>query len=46
MKIKLKSIGVRVVYQLFMEDSAMKIVIVPVRADEKVYKEAIRRISE
>ena len=45
MKIKLKSIGIRVVYQLIRKDSAMKIIIVSVRGDDEVYKEAERRIK-
>ena len=45
MKIKLKSIGIRVVYQLIRKDSAMKIIIVSVRSDDEVYKEAERRIK-
>jgi len=45
MKIKLKSIGIRVVYQLVRVDSVMKIVVVSVRDDNEVYKEAERRIN-
>jgi len=45
MKITLKSIGIRVVYQLIRTDSVMKIVIISVRADDEVYKEAERRIN-
>jgi len=45
MKIKLKSLGIRVVYQLVRVDKIMKIVIVSVRADDEVYKEAERRIN-
>ena len=46
MKIKLKNIGIRVVYQLVRIDRIMKIVIISVRADDEVYKEAERRINE
>ena len=46
MKIKLKSLGLRVVYQLIREDTIMKIVIVSIRDDDEVYKEAERRINE
>ena len=46
MKIKLKSLGIRVVYQLVRIDMIMKIVIVSVRADDEVYKEAERRIND
>jgi len=45
LKIKLKSIGVRVVYKLVRENNVMKIVIISVRADDKVYKEAEARIT-
>jgi mRNA interferase RelE/StbE len=45
MKIKLKSIGIRVVYQLIRVDNIMKIVVVSIRDDDEVYKEAERRIK-
>jgi len=45
MKIKLKSIGIRVVYQLVRVNAVMKIVVVSVRDDDEVYKEAERRIK-
>ena len=44
-KIKLKNRGYRVVYDLVREGSVMKIVIISVRDDEAVYKEAERRIE-
>jgi len=46
LKIKLKSIGLRVVYQLIREDTIMKIVIISIRDDGEVYKEAERRITQ
>ena len=46
MKIKLKNLGLRVVYQLIREDNVMKIVIISIREDDEVYKEAERRINE
>ena len=46
LKIKLKSIGLRVVYHLVREDTIMKIIIVSIRDDDEVYKEAERRIKE
>ncbi|MCL2204452.1 MAG: type II toxin-antitoxin system RelE/ParE family toxin [Defluviitaleaceae bacterium] len=46
MKIKLKSLGLRVVYQLIRENAIMKIVIISIRDDEEVYKEAERRINK
>ena len=45
MKIKLRSLGIRVVYQLIRTDSVMKIVIISVRDDDEVYKEAERRVK-
>jgi len=46
LKIKLKNIGLRVVYQLVRDDKVMKIIIVSIRDDNEVYKEAERRINE
>lgn len=43
-KIKLKNLGYRVVYQLIIEGGVMRIIVVSVRDDEAVYKEAERRI--
>ena len=45
LKIKLQSLGLRVVYQLVRDDKVMKIVIVSIRNDEEVYKEAERRLE-
>lgn len=44
-KIKLKNSGHRVVYDLVREDGVMKIIIISVRDDDKVYKEAESRIQ-
>lgn len=44
-KIKLRNLGYRVVYDLVREDGVMKIIIISVRDDEEVYKEAERRIQ-
>lgn len=43
-KIKLKNLGHRVVYQLIIEGGVMRIIVISVRDDEAVYKEAERRI--
>lgn len=43
-KIKLKDMGYRVVYQLIRQNDMMRIIVVSVRDDEAVYKEAERRI--
>ena len=42
-KIKLRDLGVRVVYKTEMVESNMKIIIVSMRSDDHVYKEAARR---
>ena len=42
-KIKFSSLGIRVVYKLIREENNMLIVVVSVRADEEVYKEAAKR---
>jgi mRNA interferase RelE/StbE len=44
-KIKLKNLGYRVVYDLIMEGNVMKIIVISIRDDEAVYKEAERRIQ-
>jgi len=44
-KIKLRNLGYRVVYDLVRGDNVMKIIIISVRDDETVYKEAERRIQ-
>ncbi len=44
-KIKLLKLGIRVVYCLVREKSVMKIIIISVRDDEKVYKMAHERIN-
>ena len=46
MKIKLKSLGLRVVYQLVHDGKIMKIIVISIRDDDEVYKEAERRINE
>lgn len=44
-KIKLRQIGMRVVYQLVKEDETMKIIVISVRSDNEVYKLAADRIQ-
>ena len=48
MKIKFKSIGVRCVYKCMPvnEKDGMKIIVISIRASEKVYKEAFKRRSQ
>jgi len=45
MKIKLKSSGIRIVYKLQRVDEEFIIIIVGMREDSDVYKEALKRIS-
>jgi len=44
-KIKLKKLGLRVVYKLLFEDGIMRVVIISARADEEVYINAQKRIK-
>lgn len=44
-KIKLRKCGIRVVYQLVEIDGVMRIVVVGMRADDEVYREAARRLG-
>jgi len=45
-KIKLRTLGYRVVYELVRQDNIMKIIIISLRDDNEVYKEAERRIRQ
>lgn len=45
-KIKLKKSGIRIVYQLIKEDERSSIVIIGLRADESVYKNARLRMDK
>ena len=44
-KIKLRNLGYRVVYGLVREGDVMKIIVISIRDDEAVYREAERRIA-
>ena len=44
LKIKIKSIGYRIVYKYVKDNDGMKIIIISIRDEEKVYKEAEARI--
>ena len=44
-KIKLRDLGYRVVYGLIREGNTMKVIVISVRDDETVYREAERRIA-
>lgn len=46
LKIKLLKLGIRVVYQLVEDKGTMRIIIISVRDDEKVYKLAQERIQK
>ncbi len=45
LKIKLKKLGLRVVYKAVKENNVMKIIVIAVRDDEAVYKMAENRIK-
>lgn len=45
-KIKLRTLGYRVVYTLIKEKQTMKVIVISIRDDDTVYKEAERRIKE
>lgn len=45
LKIKMKKLGLRVVYKVIKENNIMKIIIIAVRDDEAVYKMAEERIN-
>jgi mRNA interferase RelE/StbE len=46
LKIKLVRLGLRVVYRLIRDKQSMRIIIISVRSDEKVYKLAQERIRK
>lgn len=43
MKIKLRDLGIRIVYKVIRVDGIMKIIVISARTDEQVYKEAAKR---
>lgn len=43
MKIKLRDLGIRVVYKVELSAEVMRIIVVSARTDEQVYKEAAKR---
>lgn len=45
LKIKLKKLGLRVVYRLVIEDGVMKIIVISARAEDEVYITAQKRIK-
>ena len=45
LKIKLKKAGIRIIYQIHREKDQMKIIIIGMRADSEVYKEAVKRLG-
>ncbi len=46
LKIKLKRLGIRVVYRLVVEKEIMRIIIISIREDEKVYRMIQERINK
>lgn len=45
-KIKLKNLGYRVVYSLIRENEVMRVIIISIRDDDEVYREAEKRIVQ
>ena len=45
LKVKLKSSGIRIVYQLIRDGEMMKIIIIGIREDNEVYREAAERMK-
>lgn len=45
MKVKLKSLGIRIVYRVEEDDGIMRVIIVGIRDDEEVYRMAASRIE-
>ena len=45
LKVKLVKQGIRIVYRLIREGDRMYIIVIGVRSDEEVYKEAARRLE-
>ena len=45
LKIKLKKVGIRVIYTLKRTEQGMKIIIIGLRANNSVYEEAARRLG-
>ncbi|MBO4507910.1 MAG: type II toxin-antitoxin system RelE/ParE family toxin [Spirochaetaceae bacterium] len=45
LKIKLKKLGLRIVYKLVRQKDVMKIIVISVRNDDEVYKTAFKRIT-
>lgn len=43
LKIKLRDLGIRIVYKIERSDNIMKIIVISARTDEQVYKEAAKR---
>ena len=45
LKVKLKASGIRIVYQLIREEGMIKIIIIGIREDNEVYREAAERMK-
>lgn len=46
LKIKLKKSGIRIVYDVIRDKDIMRVIIIGMRKDEEVYKEAYKRIRK
>lgn len=45
LKIKLKKLGLRIIYKLVRENDIMKIIVISLRSDNEVYETAAKRIT-
>lgn len=45
LKIKLRALGIRVVYRLIRTETVMQIIVIGIRADEEVYELAQKRVE-
>lgn len=45
LKIKLKKLGYRIVYQLQQTETTINIIVIGIRSDEEVYKTAMKRLK-
>ena len=45
-KVKLKKLGIRIIYRAMLEGEVMRIIVIAARADDEVYEIASKRISK
>lgn len=46
LKLKARGFGIRIVYELIEEDGISKVIVIGIREDKKVYKQAVKRIRQ